>query len=71
MSFKCLTHASTLSIGLILSLRKKEERRALTHLGDSYWGAVGYGAFGTCQRVTLARVLQLLSQHLPVCRGSL
>ena len=44
---KCLTHASTLSIGLILSLRKKGERRALTCLGGSYWGTVGGVAFGT------------------------
>ena len=42
MAFKCLTHALTILIGLVLSLREKEERRALTCLGGSYWGTVGY-----------------------------
>ena len=63
--FKCLTCAHTILTGLVLSLREKEgkeERRALTCLGSRYWGTVGSGAFGTHQRVTLARVPQLLPQ---------
>ena len=31
-------------------------------MGGRYWGTVGSGAFGTHQRVTLARVPQLLPQ---------
>ena len=42
MAFKCLTHALTILIGLVLSLREKEVRRALTCLGGSYRGTVGY-----------------------------
>ena len=38
MAFKCLTHAYTVLIGLVLSLRGREEKRVLTHLGGSYWG---------------------------------
>ena len=38
MAFKCLTHAYTILIGLVLSLRDKEEKRVLTHLGSNYWG---------------------------------
>jgi len=30
MAFKCLTHALKILIGLVLSLREKEVRRALT-----------------------------------------
>lgn len=33
MAFKCLTYAHTVLRGLVLSLREKEERRALTCLG--------------------------------------
>ena len=58
--FKCLTHAHTILISLILSLKEKEERWALTHLGSSYWGRLGSRAFRTCQGVMLARVPQLL-----------
>ena len=63
---------------LVLNLREKEgkeERRALTRLGGRHWGTVGSGAFGTHQRVTLARVPQLFQSsefhhsHLPVHRG--
>ena len=69
-AFKCLTCAHTILLGLVLSW-KGDKEQTLTHSGGSYWGAVSSGAFGTHQRVTLARVPQLLPQHLPVCRGSL
>ena len=55
MAFKCLTCAHTILVGLVLS-RKEDKGETLTHLGGSYWGAVSSGAFGTHQRVTLARV---------------
>ena len=55
MAFKCLTCAHTVLVGLVLS-RKEDKGETLTHLGGSYWGAVSSGAFGTHQRVTLARV---------------
>ena len=70
MAFKCLTHAHTILLGLVLSW-KGDKGETLTHLGGSYWGSVSSGAFGTHQRITLARVPQLLPQHLPVCRGPL
>ena len=70
MVFKCLTLAHTILVGLAHSW-KEEKGETLTHLGSSYWGALSSGAFGTHQRVTLARVPQLLPQYLPVCRGSL
>ena len=70
MAFKCLIHAHTILVGLVLSW-KEDTGETLTRSGSSYWGAVNSGAFGTHQRVTLARVPQLLPQHLPVCRGSL
>ena len=70
MAFKCLTHAHTILVGLVLSC-KEDKRETLTHSGGSYWGTVSSGAFGTHQRVTLARVPQLLPQHLPGGRGSL
>ena len=59
LAFKCLTCACTILIGLVLNLRQKE-RRAFTCLGSRYCGTVGCRAFGTPQRVTLARVPQLL-----------
>ena len=52
MAFNCPTHACTLLIGLVLTLREKqdkEERRTLTCLGGSYWGTVGSGTFVTHQ----------------------
>jgi len=70
MAFKCLIRAHTKLVGLVLSW-KEDTGETLTRSGSSYWGAVNSGAFGTHQRETLARVLQLLPQHLPVCRGSL
>ena len=70
MPFKCLSHAHIILVGLVLSW-KEDKGEILTHSGGSYWGSVSCGAFGTHQRVTLARVLQLLPQHLPVRRGSL
>ena len=70
IAFKCLTRAYTILVGLVLSWRE-EKGETLSHLGSSYWGALSSGAFGTHQRVTLARVPQLLPQHLPVHRGSL
>ena len=69
-AFKCLTCAHTILVGLVLSW-KEDKEETLTHSGASYWGTVSSGAFGTHQRVTLARVPQLLPQHLPVRRGSL
>ena len=74
-ALKCLTRAHTALLGLILSW-KEDKGETLPQSGSSYWGAVSSGAFGTHQRVTLARVPwtevpQLLSQHSPVHRGSL
>ena len=54
MAFNCLTCAHTILVGLLLSW-KEDKGETLTHLGSSYWGAVSSGAFGTHQRVTLAR----------------
>ena len=59
IAFKCLTHAHTTLVGLVLSW-KEDKGETLTHLGGSYWGTVRSGAFGTHQSVTLARVPQLL-----------
>ena len=59
MAFKCLTRAHTILVGLVLSW-KEDKGETLSHLGSSYWGSVSSGAFGTHQRVTLARVPQLL-----------
>ena len=70
MAFKSLSRAHTTLVGLVLSW-KEDKEETLTHSGGSYWGSVSCGALGTHQRVTLARVPQLLPQHLPVCRGSL
>ena len=70
VAFKCMTHAHTVLVGLVLSW-KEEKGETLTHSSSSCWGAVSSGAFGTHQRVALAWVPQLLPQHLPVCRGSL
>ena len=67
MAFNCPTHACTLLIGLVLTLREKqdkEERRTLTCLGGSYWGTVGSGTFVTHQGATLTRVPQLIPQPL-------
>lgn len=59
MSFKCLTHAYTILIGLVLNLRDKRGKRdSLTHLGT-----VDYGAFGTLQSATLARVPPTTYRH--------
>ena len=68
MAFKCLTHAYTILVGLVLSW-KEDKGETVTHLGNVYWGSVGSGAFGTHQRVTLARIPQLPPQHLPLGRG--
>ena len=68
MAFKCLTHVHTISVGLVLSW-KEDKGETITHLGDGYLGSVSSGAFGTHQRVTLARITQLLPQHLPLGRG--
>lgn len=68
---KCLSCVCTILIGLALSLKEeeeKEEKRALAHLGGSYWPKVGSGDFETCQRVALARVPQLLPQTLACSR---
>ena len=59
MAFNCLTCAHTILVGLLLSW-KEDKGETLTHLGSSYWGAVSSGAFGIHQRVTLARVPQML-----------
>ena len=65
-AFKCLTCACNFNWPgpQLKGEWGKEERRALTLLGGSYWGIVDFGAFGTCQRVPLARVPQLLPQTL-------
>lgn len=71
MTFNCPTHACTLLIGLLLTLREKqekEERRALTCLGGSYWGTVGSGTFVTHQTATQTRVPQLIPQSLARCQ---
>ena len=54
MAFKCLTHAHTILVGLVLSW-KEDKRETLTRSGSSYWGTVSSGAFGTYQRVTLGQ----------------
>ena len=69
-AFKCLTCAHTILVGLVLSW-KEDKEETLIHSGASYWGTVSSGAFGTHHRVSLARVPQLLPQHLTVRRGSL
>ena len=63
MGFMCLPCAHTILIGIVLTC-KKDKGETLTH-------SSGSEAFETHQRVTLARVPQLLPQHLPVRRGSL
>ena len=70
MAFKCLTCAHVILVGES-SVRKESKGETLTYLGGSYWGTVSSGAFGTHQRVTLARASQWLQLHLPVGRGSL
>ena len=70
MAFKCLTCAHTILVGLLLSW-KEDKGETLSHSSGSYWGSVNSGAFGTHQRVTLARVPQLLPLHLSLHRGSL
>lgn len=71
MAFKCLTCACTvlLAWSSAQGRRRKKEKRALAHLGGSYWGTVGSGAFGTHQRVILAEFLNCFHSHLPVGRG--
>lgn len=67
MTFNCPTHACTLLIGLVLTLREKqekEERRTFTCLDGNYWGTVGSGTFATHHRATLTRVPQLIAQPL-------
>ena len=64
MAFKCLTNAYTILIGLVLRLRDKKEKDSPHPLGQRLLGTVDYGAFGTLQSVTLARVPQLLPQAL-------
>ena len=70
MAFKCLAHSHRIFVGLVLSWKEEKKERPLpVRVAATGW-ALGSGAFGTHQRVTLARVPQLLPQHLPVCRGS-
>ena len=59
MAFKCLTHARIILVDLILSW-KEDKGETLIRSGSSYWGAVSSGPFVTHQRITLARVPQLL-----------
>ena len=68
MAFKCLTCAHTVLVGLVLR-RKEDTGETLTHLGGSYWGAVSSGACGTHQRITLARVPQLVHSTLLFTEG--
>ena len=65
MAFKYLARAHTILVGLVLSW-KEDKGETLSRSGSSYWGSVNSGAFGTHQRVTLARVPQLLPWPL-VC----
>ena len=46
VAFKCLTHAHTLLVDLVLSW-KEDKGETLTRSGGSYWDAVSSGAFGT------------------------
>ena len=50
---------------------ERRQKETFTHSGSSCWDAVSSGAFEIHQGVTLARVPQLLPQHLPIGRGSL
>ena len=70
MAFKCMTWAHTILVGLVL-IWKEDKAETLSCSGSSYWGIVSSGAFGTHQRVTMARVPQLLPQHLPIGKESL
>ena len=66
--FMCLTCAHTILVGLVLSWKEVERQDPHPFRQQLL---VSSGAFRTQQRVTLARVPQLLPQHLPVSRGSL
>ena len=68
MAFKCLTHAHIILIDLILSW-KEDKGATLTRLSNSYWGAVSSEAFGIYQRITLARVPQLVHSTLLFTEG--
>ena len=46
MAFKCLTHAHTILVGLVLRW-KEDTGETPTRSGGSYWGAASSGAFGT------------------------
>ena len=61
MGFMCLPCAHTILIGIVLTC-KKDKGETLTH-------SSGSEAFATHQRVTLARVPQLLPQHLFLAEG--
>lgn len=68
VAFKCLTCAHTILVGLVLSW-KEDKGKTLTRSGSSYWGAAGSGPFGTHQRITLARVPQLLHSTCVFAEG--
>ena len=68
MDFQYLTCAHTILVCLVLSWKEVQRRDPQPFRRQLL---VSSGAFGTQQRVTLARVPQLLPQHLPVLRGSL
>ena len=46
MALKCLTHAHTILVGLVLRW-KEDAGETPTRSGGSYWGAASSGAFGT------------------------
>ena len=68
MAFNCLTCAHTILVGLLLSW-KEDKGETLIHSGSSYWGAVSSGPYVTHQRITLARVPQLVHSTLLFTEG--
>ena len=54
----------SISIVLILDTKEVKDKRTLTHLGNSYWGAEDSGVFGTQGGVAPTRVPQ--SHPLPL-----
>ena len=63
MAFKCLTYAHTVLSGLVLSLMDKEERRALTLLGGSYWGIVDLGPLEHAREYPWPEFLNCFHRH--------
>jgi len=59
----------TVFIGLILGTKRIKDRRTLTHLDNSYWGAEDSGAFWTCWGVASPESLSCTHCCSPVHRG--